>query len=258
MNYYNPNRMTTVSPYDRKTKALNKLLYGLFKENILSKDSTLNGLYLVKSYSHCYTIVFELDGEYRNEDVLIWIMVSTVDKILEWWDITDCYNLDIEYVTRGRRPINKNYFELMFHSYNNRNRGVRGWSSSSSNGEVDNFHPRFEKMCRWMYNHKYHEYSAAMKRSYDPYRYQENPIAQELAQQQEVLQQLRGSTFGELEHPGYGQLQQRGGIQQGYYDYSIGGEQQRQQQMSELYERRSEPIVESDSYIKRLRKKLKI
>lgn len=127
MSYYHSNWMSTVSPYDRKTKALNKLINGLFKKDILSEKSTLRALYLVKSYTGCYTIVFEMDGEYRNEDVLIWIIISTVDKILEWWDITDSYNLDIEYITRGRRPINKNYFELLFHSYNNRG-NIRGYN----------------------------------------------------------------------------------------------------------------------------------
>ena len=204
MNYYNSNRMSTVSPYDRKTKALNKLINGLFKKEILSENSTLRALYLVKSYTHCYTIVFEMDGDYRNEVILIDILVSTVDKILEWWDITDSYNLDIEYITRGRRPINKNYFELLFHSYNSRDY-TRGYNSNG----VDNFHPRFTKMCRWMYNHKPNEYDAAMNRSYDPYRYRENPQAQVLVQQRA---QFRGE-----------------GIRPGEYNSVMGGEQFYQQ-----------------------------
>jgi len=121
--------------------------------------------------------VFEIDGDYRNEDILTNILVSTVDKILEWWDITDSYNLDVEYITRGRRPINKNYFELMFYSY--MSNSSRGYSRYG----VDNFHPRFEKMCRWMYNHKPNEYQAAINRTYDPYRYREYPQAKELVQQ---------------------------------------------------------------------------
>jgi hypothetical protein len=196
--------MSTVSPYDRKTKALNKLINGLFKKEILSENSTLRALYLVKSYTHCYTIVFEMDGDYRNEDILIEILVSTVDKILEWWDITDSYNLDVEYITRGRRPINKNYFELLFHSYNSRG-NTRGYNPNG----VDNFHPRFTKMCRWMYNHKPNEYNAAMNRSYDPYRYRENPQAQELIQQRA---QFRGE-----------------GIRPGEYNSVMGGEQFYQQ-----------------------------
>lgn len=204
MNYYNSNRMSTVSPYDRKTKALNKLINGLFKKEILSENSTLRALYLVKSYTHCYTIVFEMDGDYRNEVILIDILVSTVDKILEWWDITDSYNLDVEYITRGRRPINKNYFELLFHSYYNRG-NTRGYHPDG----VDNFHPRFTKMCRWMYNHKPNEYEAAMNRSYDPYRYREIPQAQVLVQQRA---QFRGE-----------------GIRPGEYNSVMGGEQFYQQ-----------------------------
>jgi hypothetical protein len=147
-----------------------------------------------------------MDGDYRSDDTLIWIIISTVDKILEWWDITDSYNLDIEYITRGRIPINKNYFELLFRLYINNNRGG-----------VDNFHPRFEKMCRWMYNNKYHEYQAAINRTYDPYRYQEYPQAQEFIRQRA---QYRGE-----------------GIQPGYSDYSRGGEDfyQRVQQISQYY-----------------------
>ena len=203
MNYYPSNRMTAESPNDKRTKILNKLIYGLFKDDILADNTTLRGLYLVKSYTGCYTIVFEMDGSYRNENILIDILVSTVDKILEWWDITDSYKLDIEYVTRGRRPINKNYFELMFKSYINNS--SRGYSRDS----VDNFHPRFTKMCRWMYNHKPNEYNEAMNRSYDPYRYQENPQAQELIQQRA---QFRGE-----------------GIRPGEYNSVMGGEQFYQQ-----------------------------
>jgi hypothetical protein len=205
MNYYPSNRMSADSPNDRKTKALNKLIYGLYRKDILSENSTLRGLYLVKSYSGCYTIVFEMDGHYRNEDILIDILVSTVDKILEWWDITDSYNLDVEYITRGRRPINKNYFELMFKSYiHNSNRGY-------SRDSVDNFHPRFTKMCRWMHYHKPQEYQSAINKTYDPYRYRENPQAQELSRQRE---QYRGA-----------------GIQPGEYNVVMGGEQFYQQSL---------------------------
>jgi hypothetical protein len=206
MSYYNPSWMSPDSPNDRRTKALNKLIYGLYRKDILSEKSTLRSLFLVKSYTHSYTIVFEMDGDYRSDDTLIWIIISTVDKILEWWDITDSYNLDIEYITRGRIPINKNYFELLFRLYINNNRGG-----------VDNFHPRFEKMCRWMYNNKYHEYQAAINRTYDPYRYQEYPQAQEFIRQRA---QYRGE-----------------GIQPGYSDYSRGGEDfyQRVQQISQYY-----------------------
>jgi hypothetical protein len=203
--------MSTVSPYDRKTKALNKLINGLFKKEILSENSTLRALYLVKSYTHCYTIVFEMDGDYRNDEILNWIIISTVDKILEWWDITDSYNLDIEYITRGRRPINKNYFELLFHSYNSRG-NTRGYNPNG----VDNFHPRFTKMCRWMYNHKPNEYNEAMNRSYDPYRYRENPQAQALVQQRA---QFRGE-----------------GIQPGEYNVVMGGEQFYQQVLDQQRE----------------------
>ena len=205
MNYYPLNRMTAESPNDKRTKILNKLIYGLFKDEILSDNTTLRGLYLVKSYTGCYTIVFEMDGHYRNEDILIDILVSTVDKILEWWDITDSYKLDIEYVTRGRRPINKNYFELMFKSYINNS--SRGYSRDS----VDNFHPRFTKMCRWMHYHKPEEYLLDMNRdkTYDSYRHRENPQVQELIQQRE---QYRGV-----------------GIRPGEYNVVMGGEQFYQQ-----------------------------
>ena len=203
MNYYPSNQMSADSPNDRKTRALNRLIYGLFRKDILSENSTLRTLYVVKSYSGCYTIVFEMDGDYRNEDILIEILVSTVDKILEWWDITDSYNLDVEYITRGRRPINKNYFELMFKSYiHNSNRGY-------SRDSVDNFHPRFTKMCRWMHYHKPQEYQSAINKTYDPYRYRENPQAQALVQQRA---QFRGE-----------------GIRPGEYNSVMGGEQFYQQ-----------------------------
>ena len=215
MNYYPSNRMTAESPNDKKTKVLNKLIYSLFKDEILSDNTTLRGLFLVKSYFDCYTIVFDMDGNYRNEDILIDILVSTVDKILGWCDITDKYNLDVQYITRGRRPININYYELMFNSYvNNPSRGY-------SRDGVDNFHPRFEKMCRWMHYNKPREYQSAMNRTYDPYRYRGNVQAQELAQQR--------ARFGELDHPQYGQRQRSIGVMPGEYNVVMGGEQFYQQ-----------------------------
>ena len=201
--------MTAESPNDKRTRVLNKLIYSLFKDDILSDNTTLRGLYLVKSYFDCYTLVFEMDGHYRNEDILLNILVSTVDKILEWCDITDRYNLDVQYVTRGRRPININYYELMFNSYvNNPSRGY-------SRDGVDNFHPRFEKMCRWMHYNKPRDYQAAMNRTYDPYRYRGNVQSQELIQQR--------ARFGELDHPQYGQRQRNIGIQPGEYNVMMGG-----------------------------------
>jgi hypothetical protein len=190
--------MTAESPNDKRTRVLNKLIYSLFKDEILSNNTTLRGLYLVKSYFDCYTVVFEMDGHYRNEDILLNILVSTVDKILEWCDITDRYNLDVQYVTRGRRPININYYELMFNSYvNNPSRGY-------SRDGVDNFHPRFEKMCRWMHYNKPREYQSAMNRTYDPYRYRDHPQAQELSQQRELLRgqmSLRMFDYPERSNP---------------------------------------------------------
>jgi len=199
MNYYPSNRMTTESPNYKRTQVLNKLIYSLFKDEILSDKTTLIGLYLVKSYFDCYTIVFDMDGNYRNEDILIDILVSSVDKILGWCDITDRYNLDIQYTTRrGKRPININYYELMFNSYvNNPNRGY-------SRDGVDNFHPRFEKMCRWMHYNKPREYQSAMNRTYDPYRYRDHPQAQELSQQRELLRgqmSLRMFDYPERSNP---------------------------------------------------------
>jgi hypothetical protein len=228
--------MSPDSPNDRRIKALNKLIYGLFRKDILSENSTLRSLHLVKSYITCYTIVFEIDGDYYSEDVLNWIIISTVDKILEWWDITDSYNLDIECVTRGRRPINKNYFELLFRSYN-KNGNNRGYSRDG----VDNFHPRFEKMCRWMYNNKYHEYQAAINTTYDPYRYQEYPQAQEFIRQRA---QYRGE-----------------GIQPGEYNVVMGGESfyQQAQQISQYYNgvnTQEQPIVTATQRVSKLNKLL--
>lgn len=218
------NRMTSESPNDKRTKVLNKLIYCLFKDDILADNTTLRGMYLVKSYFDCYTIVFEVDGNYRNQDILTNILVSTADKILEWWDITDSYNLDIECVTRGRRPINKNYFDWMFNSYISNS--SRGYSLEG----VDNFHPRFTKMCRWMHYHKPQDYQVAINKTYDPYGYRENRLAQELAQQR--------VQFGELDHPGYGVQRQRSiGIMPGEYNVMVGYEslpQQIQDQQREL------------------------
>jgi len=229
MNYYPSNRMSEDSPNDRRTKVLNKLICCLYRKDILSENSTLRGLYLVKSYSGCYTIVFEMDGHYHNEDILTNILVTTVDKILEWWDITDSYNLDIECVTRGRRPTNTNYFELLFYSYSGQG-NIRGYNPNG----VDNFHPRFEKMCRWMYNNRYHEYNQVINRTptpYDPYGYRENPIAQELIQQRAQYEGLGiqpgysdyGRSIGRLGHIGIDPLQQQ----------SL--DQNRRQQMARYY-----------------------
>jgi len=213
MNYYPSNRMSADSPNDRRTKVFNKLIYGLFKKEILSENSTLKGLYLVKSYSDCYTIVFEMDGDYRSHDILNWIIISTVDKILEWWDITDSYNLDIEYIARGRRPINKNYFELLFHSYISKG-NIRGYNPN----DVDNFHSRFEKMYRWMYSNRYHEYNQVINRAHTPY---EQYGYRGLGIQPGYSDYSR--SIGQLNHIGIDPLQQQ----------SL--DQNRQQQISRYY-----------------------
>jgi len=240
--YDNPEWLRCSSSYfDAKTHIINKLIYGLYGDDILSTKSTLHKLYLIKNYNHRYTIVFEFNGEYRNTDIIPWILISTVDKILEWWDITNRNNLDIEYVTRGGRPINQNYYRVMWESYTNNNR-FRGLHSDG----IDERHPRFKDMCSWMYNHNYHEYNQVINRThtpYDPYRNRENPLAQELIQQRA---QYRGL-----------------GIQPGYSDYNRGGEDfyQQVQQISQYYNgghRQEEPIVERVSSINRLRKILKI
>jgi hypothetical protein len=217
--YDNPEWLRCPSSYvDVKTHVINKLIQGLYGDDILSKNSTLRRLYLIRNYHTRYTIVFEfeLNTEYRNNDILTWILITTVDKILEWWDITKRNNLDVEYITRGRRPINQNYYQVMWESFTNKSR-FRGMNSDGINEN----HPRFQDMCRWMYNHNPREYGGHMNR-YDPYRYQPNP-------QQELLQQYHGRGIGQLDHPSYEQFQQRGGIQQGYYDYNIMGGQRQQQ-----------------------------
>ena len=213
--YNNPEWLRCPSSYvDNKTHVINKLIKGLYGDDILSKNTTLRRLYLIRNYHNRYTIVFELDGEYRNSDIIPWILINTVDKILEWWDITKRNNLDVEYITRGRRPINQNYYQLMWESFTNKSR-FRGMNSDG----IDE-HPRFQDMCRWMYNHNPREYDGHMNR-YDPYRYREHPQAQELAQQR--------ARFGELDHPQYGQRQRSIGVMPGEYNVVMGGEQFYQQ-----------------------------
>lgn len=182
--YNNPEWLRCPSSYiDTKTRIINKLIHGLYRDDMLSKNSTLRRLYLIRNYNNRYTIVFELDGEYRNNDIISWILINTVDKILEWWDITNRNNLDIEYITRGRRPINQNYYQVMWESFTNKSK-FRGVYSDN----VDERHPRFRDMCRWMYNHNPREYDGHMNR-FGPYGYEQQMIErqQELYQNQMSL-----------------------------------------------------------------------
>ena len=74
----------------------------------------------------------------------------------------------------------------MWESFTN-NSKYRGFRSDG----IDENHPRFQDMCRWMYNHNPREYDGHMCR-YDPNRYRPNP-------QQELLQQYRGRGIGQLD-----------------------------------------------------------
>lgn len=211
--YSNPEWLRCSMSYeDRKSKVINKLIHGLFRDDILSKNSNLSSLYLIRNCDYRYTLVFEINGSYNNESILISALLTSVDKILEWWDIPKRNNLDVEFVTRGHRSVCKNYYQLMWDIYTKRYRGF-------GNG-IDNTHPRFEGMCRWMYEHNYHEYNNGMNRSYDPYRYEEYPQAQELIRQRE---QLRGIPRGELNVIMGGQdfYQQSLGIQRGDFNQYI-------------------------------------
>lgn len=243
--YSNPEWLRcSISYEDRKTKVINKLIHGLFKDDILSKNSNLGSLYLIRNYDYRYTLVFEINRSYNNESILISALLTSVDKILEWWDIPKRNNLDVEFVIRGHRSVCKNYYQLMWDIYIKRYSGF-------GNG-IDNTHPRFEGMCRWMYEHNYHEYNAGMNRSYDPYRYEEHPQAQELIRQREQFIG-RGIPRGELNVIMDGQdfYQQSLGIQRGDFNQYIDSRLQREIPV-EL------PIERQISTLTRLKNKLNI
>lgn len=177
------------TPYDKKTDVINNLIYCLFRKDILSSNSNLRRLYLVRysPYYRDYTLVFEIDGDYNSQDILISILLNTTDKILDWCDLTDRGGLDIELNTRGRRGIIRNYYEIMWDSYTSR--GSFGYRE-----KVDETHPRFEDMCRWIYHNKPREYDSVMNNKYDPYRYRPN-------EEQQMLQRFRGRGLVQLTHP---------------------------------------------------------
>jgi len=176
------------TPYDKKTDVINNLIYCLFRKDILSSNSNLRRLYLVRysPYYRDYTLVFEIDGDYNSQDILISILLNTTDKILDWCDLTDRGGLDIELNTRGRRGIIRNYYEIMWDSYTSR-------GSYGHRDRVDETHPRFQDMCRWIYHNKPREYDSVMNK-YDPYRYQSDYRREELVRQRElsIQRQIRG------------------------------------------------------------------
>lgn len=229
-------------PYDRKTRSLNNLIYCLFRKDILSANSNLRRLFLTRysPYYRDYTLVFELDGDYNNQDTLCWILLVTTDKILDWCDLTDGCRLDIELITRGRRGIIRNYYEVMWSSFTSR--GSFGYRE-----KVDETHPRFDDMCRWIYHNKPREYDSVMNRGYDPYRYRPN-------EEQQMLQRFRGRGLGQLTHP------------HPEYDvnrFQIDDEEFRNQveRISQYYNQnniQTEPIIEDSGFITKLRKKIKI
>jgi hypothetical protein len=129
----------------------------------------------------------------------------------------------------------------MWESFTN-NSKHRGFRSDG----IDENHPRFQDMCRWMYNHNPMEYDGHMNR-YDPYRYEKYPQAQEFIRQRA---QYRGL-----------------GVQPGYSDYNRGGEDfyQQVQQISQYYNgghRQEEPpnvtVTQRVSKLNKLLKKLKL
>ena len=225
-------------PYDRKTKVINNLIHCLFSKDILSYNSNLRRLFLVRysPYYRDYTLVFEMDGEYNSRNTLNWILLTTTDKILDWCDLTERGRLDIEFITRGRRGIILNYYEIMWNSFTSRD-------SFGRRERIDETHPRFEQMCRWVYHNKPQEFDSVMNKHYNPYKYRFN-------EEQEMLRQFRGRGLGQLDHPEYD-----------INRFQIDDEEFRNQaeRLSQYYNgNRSEPIIEDGGFMTRMRKLIKI
>ena len=130
---------------DRITDIFNNLIRTTGQDNC---GELLQGLHMYKTYE-TYELVFDIRNEYRNPNIMLEAILATVDKLLEWFDITEFCNFNIlirinEYV---QKCIRMTYFEL-FQKVLTQGSGYDPNTFRPRNGMIV-IHPRYERFMKW-------------------------------------------------------------------------------------------------------------
>lgn len=128
---------------DRVTKIFNNLIKIVVGDVFGDKSTLLNiKMYRVRDN---YDLVFTIRNRYNNPDILSEAVLETVDKCLEWFDLTDFVNFNIIIDIQGYRPTYTTYFELMYDMVKKSRGGF-----TYRHGRIDT-NSRYEKCMRWNY-----------------------------------------------------------------------------------------------------------
>lgn len=230
---------------DKVTKVIDQILDISIREYVCQERTMLQDVYFTKYWGWGnYCLVYKMKEDYDNLEVLFGAVLESTDEVLRWYDVTEFINFNV-YIVTPYRTFRLTYLDLLYEYITMNHSRVSPITIYT--------HPRIIKMKEWIRRHQqYERYTRRISLVGDPYSYMDRS-----REQRELLLIRNDNRPISKEYRGEG-------IQQGYYNYAMGGElfyqqeQQRQQQMSELYERQSEPIVESDGFITKMRKKLKI
>lgn len=128
---------------DQVTKIFNNLIKIVIGDVFGDNSTVLNiKMYRVRGN---YDLVFTIRNRYNNPDILSEAVLETVDKCLEWFDLTDFVNFNIIIDIQGYRPTYTTYFELMYDMVKKSRGGF-----TYRHGRIDT-NSRYEKCMRWNY-----------------------------------------------------------------------------------------------------------
>jgi hypothetical protein len=248
---------------NKVTRVIDQILDMSVREYTKYEKTMLQDVYFTKYWGwDNYCLVYKMREDYDNLEVLFGSVLESTDDMLRWFDITEFVNFNV-YIITPYRTFRLTYLDLLY-EYVTMNHS-RGFSSTIHN------HPRLRKMKEWVSRYReYERYTSKNSLSYHPYSNRDIEQREYLRMRNDNRQlppqQYRGAGI----QPGHYDNIRGGDFRQGldrqlrmseYYNGGYRQEEQRQQRMNQLMNggyREEEPIVESENYIKRLSKKLKI
>ena len=144
---------------DRVTKIFNNLIKIVIGDVFGDSSTVLNiKMYRVRDN---YDLVFTIRNRYNNPDILLEAVLETVDKCLEWFDLTDLVNFNIIIDIQGHKPTYTTYFELMYDMMKKSRGGF-----TYRYGRID-VNSRYEKCMRWNYENEHRKEYNALREKFD-------------------------------------------------------------------------------------------
>jgi hypothetical protein len=235
---------------DKVARVIDEILDMELGEHI-RKNTMLLEVYFTKYWGWVnYCLVYKIKERYNNIGILIGAILESTDEVLKWYDLTTKFNFNIIIVT-PYETFRFTYLDLLY-EYVTMSDGNGRFTSVRT---LLNTHPRIQLMKEWVT--RYREYERVTQKtvfSNHPY-----STIEKNGEVGEFLKLRNDNKPTPQEYRGLG-------IQQGYYNYSRGGEgffQQisqyynggyRQEEQSNLTVTRR---VKKESLITRLKNNLK-